>query len=265
MIGLPLEQCVKARRLIIRFFQLYTTKLWETPYAQASNQFRHSSKIRNWLADNERNLNVNKPVVLDNKLTIDAGAKIQFSESSYLIVKGSIKAEGTEGSVIELRPIKSSWKGIYIYNATDKSYMKNTTISGTTGITDGVLNLTGGMTFYRSNIFMDKCSFINSEAEDALNIVESKFEINDVIVSEVASDGIDFDFSDGLVTNSQFYKISGDALDFSGSVSKITNCKIVGVRDKAISIGEKSTVEVARCQITNVSVGVAAKDGSHNT
>ena len=140
--------------------------------------------------------------------------------------------------------------------------MKNTTISGTTGITDGVLNLTGGMTFYRSNIFMDKCSFINSEAEDALNIVESKFEINDVIVSEVASDGIDFDFSDGLVTNSQFYKISGDALDFSGSVSKITNCKIVGVRDKAISIGEKSTVEVARCQITNVSVGVAAKDGS---
>ena len=206
--------------------------------------------------------NVNKPVVLDNKLTIDAGAKIQFSESSYLIVKGSIKAEGTEGSVIELRPIKSSWKGIYIYNATDKSYMKNTTISGTTGITDGVLNLTGGMTFYRSNIFMDKCSFINSEAEDALNIVESKFEINDVIVSEVASDGIDFDFSDGLVTNSQFYKISGDALDFSGSVSKITNCKIVGVRDKAISIGEKSTVEVARCQITNVSVGVAAKDGS---
>ena len=51
-------------------------------------------KIRNWLADNEGIWNVNKPVVLDNKLTIDAGAKIQFSESSYPNCKRIYKSGG---------------------------------------------------------------------------------------------------------------------------------------------------------------------------
>ena len=75
-------------------------------------------------------------------------------------------------------------------------------------------------------------------------------------------DGIDSDFSTGLIRNSLFSNIGGDAIDFSGSKSKVHNAKFLNIKDKAISAGENSLIDLKNLKINNTGVGIASKDGS---
>ena len=62
--------------------------------------------------------------------------------------------------------------------------------------------------------------------------------------------------------NSEFSDIGGDALDISGSNVSINQAKASNVKDKAVSAGEKSTVNIENSNFNNIGVGVASKDGS---
>jgi hypothetical protein len=208
---------------------------------------------------------IRAPVVLNDKLTIEAGTRIRFSQNAYLAVKGAIIARGTAGEPIELGPVGSGWKGIYCFQASEESYLRHVTIKQTTGLVDGVLSLTGGVTFYRSDVSIDHCKFIVCGAEDALNIVHSRFNITKVVVRGTRSDAIDFDFANGIVMDSVFSQIRGDALDFSGSRARVVGAVFTDVRDKALSAGEQSVLVVKNCDASNIGVGIASKDGSKTT
>ena len=57
-----------------------------------------------------------------------------------------------------------------------------------------------------------------------------------------------------------FFNCNNDAIDFSGSVVNIKNIKINVVGDKAISIGENSSVKLNNIEIINAKIGIASKD-----
>ena len=78
------------------------------------------------------------------------------------------------------------------------------------------------------------------KAEDALNIVESKFSLSSVYINNTLSDGLDSDFSKGNVSNSQFSNIGGDALDFSGS-----NISIETTETNNINVNSKDIANIA--------------------
>jgi len=199
---------------------------------------------------------------VEGDLHISLGTSLVFSKNAYIIVKGSLIAIGGEDNPITLKAISDSWKGIYVLNADKKSHFKNVNISNLSALEDELLKLTGGITFYKSDVDFENVKINDIKAEDALNIVESKFTLNSVYINNTVSDGLDSDFSKGSVSNSEFSDIGGDALDFSGSNVSIVATEANNIKDKAISAGEKSTLTVKNSTFNNIGVGVASKDGS---
>ena len=183
---------------------------------------------------------VKKPLIIKGNLNIEKGVKLKFDEDSFLIVNGNLRAVGTVDNKIYLKANHKVWKGMYVLNGSSNSILENVVVSDTKSLSDGILSLSGGVTFYNSNIKIINSIFKKSRAEDALNIVRSNYTLDNVRIDSSISDGFDSDFSSGLIINSEIFSVNGDGLDFSGSNATIKNTNFYDVHDKAISAGESS-------------------------
>jgi hypothetical protein len=213
-------------------------------------------KAGNWQIEN--------PIVVDRNLIIDKGTKLIFGKNAYILINGgSLNINGSKDQKVILTSKDEDWKGIYVLNSTRKSFIKNSIISKLSFFKDGLLNLTGGITFYKSDVQIEDVKLSNCIAEDFLNIIQSNFLINNILIENTISDGFDSDFSSGEINNSFFFKIDGDAIDFSGSNVLVQNSVFQKIKDKAISAGEASELEITSIKANSVGVGLAAKDGSN--
>ena len=207
--------------------------------------------------------NIDHPIILDGPLTISPGTTLNFSPSSYLIVGGALTALGSKLDPITIQGQTGRlWKGIYVHEADSASQLENVVISNTNALVDGYLELTGGVTFYKSDVAIENSAFKGSQAEDGLNIISSEFTLMNTRFEDMRSDAFDSDFSQGAIRAGNFNTIGGDAIDFSGTKSWVEYSHIYNVRDKAISAGENSTVNVLGGYVKSVGVAVASKDGS---
>ena len=204
-------------------------------------------------------------------LSIPAGTTLQFDTEEGLIAHGPLIFEGSEEAniVLEGKPTEGSegeWQGIAVLNAGSTSHWKGVTIRNTTGINRPGWQLTGGVNFYRSDIYMNHCRFQGNQGEDALNIVHSKFQLDDIEIVATASDAFDADFADGTVLRGLFQDIGkaggGDAIDISGSAVSVTGTRFLNIYDKALSVGERSEMKVRDIVIDKTGTGAASKDGS---
>jgi hypothetical protein len=91
----------------------------------------------------------------------------------------------------------------------------------------------------------------------------------EVDIKNAISDGLDADFSNGVVTGGVFENIGyvggGDGIDLSGARVTITGTQFLNIADKAISVGEESYLTSSKLSIQKVGVGIVSKDGSHVT
>ena len=247
----------------------------------AKNDFTHISRTINPLANRTNLVHVpfvekhspsyvikqgmwqtNTPLVLEGDLRIEAGTTLSFGPDAYLIVKGRLVAEGTEEAPVIFQPVSAHWKGLYVLEGRKRSRLHHVVFRKTEPLHDGLLELTGGVTFYKSPVEIVDTVFKGTKAEDALNIVQSNFLLQNVTIHDTLSDGFDSDFSDGEIITSRFIDIGGDAVDCSGSHVEIDEVEFGNVYDKAISAGEVSRLTVHNSQISSVGVGIASKDGS---
>lgn len=205
---------------------------------------------------------VKSPIIINGNLIIPDNTTMSFNENSYLLVKGSVNINGNKGREVVMKSVKNKWKGIYVFEAAKESVFNNVIIQDIDFFQDGLLSLTGGVSFYKSDVQIKNSKIYNSIAEDALNIIHSKFNIDNLTIEKTNSDGFDSDFSEGTINNSSFKNIGGDAIDFSGSKVSVNNSKFDNVRDKAISSGEKSKLTLTDLSISNIGVAITSKDGS---
>ena len=124
-------------------------------------------------------------------------------------------------------------------------------------------NLMGSVNFFNTSLKLKNVEFKRISSEDAINIINSNFDIKDIYFIETGSDSIDFDFSEGIIENANFMHIGNDAIDFSGSKVLLNNAYFSSISDKAISVGENSKVELSNIFADKSYVGIAAKDGSN--
>ena len=125
--------------------------------------------------------------------------------------------------------------------------------------------LTSPITFYESDVLIDNSLFQDIQAEDMLNIVRSEFVIRDSQFDNGPSDGVDVDFADGSVLNTQISGMGNDGFDMSGSDVIMRGVRISEVGDKGISVGEKSDFKINNSTLMGNMIGVAVKDGSNAT
>ena len=199
-------------------------------------------------------------------LTILPSTTLQFKSGEGLIAYGSLNFHGTEQGPILLEGISSTWQGLVVLEANEPSHWSYVTVNSTTGIKRPGWELTGGVTFYRSDVEMDNCTFRSNEAEDTVNIIRSKFRLKDIKIINTLSDGFDSDFSEGSIEGGLFQDIGkaggGDGLDISGSQVMVNDSHFRNISDKGLSVGEQSKVKAANLIIEHVGTGAASKDSS---
>jgi hypothetical protein len=233
---------------------LLDTKIIDSPFLQKINENNFLVKKGEW--------DIAKPIIINGNLEISPGTKLNFNESSYLIVNGKLIAKGINTNKIVLTSSEESWMGIYVFEAKETSILENIVIEKTSSINHGLLQITGGITFYKSDVMIKDAILRGSIAEDSLNIIESNYLIENSIIMSSLSDAFDSDFSVGEINNLSLNDIMGDGIDSSGSNITITNLKASNIFDKAISGGEKSYINIDGCIIDNIGVGIVAKDES---
>ena len=206
----------------------------------------------------EKNLFIPK----DKEIYIYEGSTIDIIDSSFIFSESPIYMLGTTENPINLFSSDSSGEGLIFLETTKKSFLDHVNFSNFSFKSDLGRGITGAITFYESPVEIRYCSFINNNTEDALNIIRSKFFIENTTFSKNKFDAFDADFSSGIINNSYFYNSGNDALDFSGSNVELKNIFIENVLDKAISIGEKSNVSGSNIKILKSKMGLVSKDMS---
>ena len=158
--------------------------------------------------------------------------------------------------------------GVIISKTNSISKFTNTSFSYLNGINKNINLLAeqyilfGAININQSEVIFDDVEFKTINAEDALNIINSKFKILNSIFEDISSDAIDVDFGIGEILNSNFANIKNDAVDFSGSKAKLSNIEFSHIGDKLVSVGENSIVDVNDIVGKESFVGFASKDGS---
>jgi len=207
-------------------------------------------------------------------LSIPPGTTLRFGDQGMLVARGALHFRGTETAPVTLEGLprapkgdgEGTWRGIAVLDAADQSQWGHVVVRNTRGIELPGWQLTGGVTFYHSDIRIDHSRLQGHRGEDAINVISSKFAFDDLRIMDAASDGFDSDFSDGTIKGGVFERIGtaggGDAIDISDSVVTVTGSRFVDIGDKALSVGERSTMTASGLIIERAGTGAAAKDGS---
>ncbi len=126
-------------------------------------------------------------------------------------------------------------------------------------------HLTGAVTFHESDVRIESSAFTGNQAEDALNVIRGAVEIRGSSFLASAGDAVDLDFGQGIISTSTFEDTGGDALDISASKLRVSDTRFRRVKDKAISVGEGSTLIGSRLSIDEAFIAIASKDASTAT
>ena len=123
-------------------------------------------------------------------------------------------------------------------------------------------NLTGCLNFYEVDFNKINISSKNSPCEDSINIVRSNGNIDSILVNNSSSDGLDIDFSNLSIKNISATTALNDCVDFSSGNYILGTLILKKCTDKALSVGEKSVVDINRIIVDYANIGLASKDSS---
>ncbi len=207
----------------------------------------------------------------DWEVVFDSGVVINLKNGALFKIKGSLISNGKKNKpvVIKIETDTSfkdmgSWGGIFVLRGEKESLLKDTEFIGEKGKNlknrQDYYGITGCVSFYESKVKVRNALFLNMQCEDSLNIVRSSFDIENMTIKGSRADAFDSDFSKGEIRDSKFENIGNDGIDVSGTFVKVKNVFFENVRDKAVSVGEKSTLYADGVFVNGSTSGIVSKD-----
>lgn len=207
---------------------------------------------------------VNRDIVIPPGFTVFAfgGTRINLTGSSSILSQSPLFFKGLSEQPIYISSVDKTNNGMVLIGTQAESFFENVYFENLSNPSQKGWNLTGAVTFYESPVQISECKFSSNRSEDSINIIRSKFVIQNSIFTDTGGDAIDVDFGNGRVVESYFFKIGNDAVDVSGTFLDLTNIRVNGAGDKGLSAGEGSTVSAEGLEFRNVRLGLASKDSS---
>ncbi|MDA9693748.1 CotH kinase family protein [Prochlorococcus sp. AH-736-P13] len=204
---------------------------------------------------------IDKPLIIPKGylFRLKEGVKIKIIKEGLIFSESSISFEGSDANPIFISG-QENGKGLIISNVDSDSNLNHVVFDGLSAPDFSSLAISGAVNFYKSNVYLNNVKFLNSSAEDALNIFQSKFKLTNVLFHNAFSDAFDSDFSEGVISKTIFRDVGNDGLDISGSNVKIYSSQFEGIPDKAISAGEKSNLTASNINIKKAGIAIASKD-----
>lgn len=194
---------------------------------------------------------------------LTAGTRLELTKVVSKIISFSpIRFEGTKEQPIEIYSSTQKGQGILVFNTQDTSSINHCKFTGLSNPTMKDWAVTGAINFYKAPVKINNSLFADNRSEDALNIINTHFEMKNVFFSNTASDAFDGDFVEGKLTNCIFNDLGNDAIDISGSHIIVEEVIIQNAGDKGLSAGESSTMQAKQVVIKESEIAVASKDQS---
>ncbi|MFT6845699.1 MAG: hypothetical protein ACJAUV_001896 [Flavobacteriales bacterium] len=231
--------------------------------ANASIPLPHTLKNDTiWIAEGSHLLAETMTITAGKTLAFVAGTTIDITKNSKIISFGALSIKGLKDKPVKFVSSDNTGQGVVVLQAPSKSNLSYVTFDGLNTSLDRFWTLTGSVTFYESDVTMNHVTVKNNPCEDALNIIRSHFDINNLSVTGTASDGFDADYCTGIIDSSYFGDTGNDCIDVSTSEITISNITIKNSGDKGISGGEASTLHISNVSIDGAAIGIASKDKS---
>ena len=169
---------------------------------------------------------VRENLLIPSNLTviINSGQKLVLLNNSFIISDSPWIVDGTKKEIVISGLENDLGGGIMIRNSLKKSYFNNVKFSHLNGYhSNNEIVISGALNFYKTDVLLKNIIFKKTTSEDAMNIVNSKFNIKNIKFVDSKSDSIDLDFSNGSMHDAKFINIGNDAIDFSGSSVDLVN------------------------------------------
>lgn len=156
----------------------------------------------------------------------------------------------------------------------DRFLLKNGDLNGWNIVFNGIVGsnltkqrfdknlITGCLTFIDMKVNNVNIEIYNAFCEDGVNLVRVSGNVNSIKVNNAKSDAIDVDFSNLKLNKINVNNAGNDCIDFSFGDYQINSSFLGNCNEKAISVGEKSKVNIGSVNITNSIIGIASKDSS---
>ena len=227
-------------------------------------------------------------------LTVEPGVELRMLAGTAIIVNGSIHLLGESANPVNVKAHSANWNGITLNNATDSSTFQHVLIRDVHAGKNALESRTA-LSAYHSSFSLDHVTFENNKRcvyanSGSVHIANSIFDdsnngekinlqnIKNAVVEKCTFinyannfDAIDFDgIQEGIISDNHIEGGKDDGIDI-GQVNgvpcrqiKITNNFVKKVKDKGISIGERSAdILVEGNIIIESGGGIVVKDSSN--
>jgi len=188
------------------------------------------------------------------------GVTLNLRNGASLISFSALEFVGTADRPVVIRAEDAAGGGLAVITAERESVLKHVRFEDLNGPVEGTWGLTGAVTFYESPVRMTACRFTHGRAEDQLNIIRSRFALDDSRFERAESDAVDIDFGQGVIRGCTFLDSGNDAIDVSGTQVTVARCEVARAGDKALSGGESSRVAIKDLDIRDCRFGAVSKD-----
>jgi len=194
------------------------------------------------------------------EVVFPGGVTLRFGQQNVLLSYSPLSFLGSEDRPVVLTASEQTWPGLVVLDTGKPSLWQYTRVEKTRGISRSGWITTGGVTFYRSPLTLEQVSILDSQAESAINVVNSPYSFTTSEFGQSAKAAFASDYSDGEVTDCSFHDTGGDGVDIRGGHVTLQNSRLLETGGQAISSSEASRTDLIDVQIENVRVGIASKD-----
>jgi hypothetical protein len=208
--------------------------------------------------------NIDKDIIIPKGFVVycEEGTVLNLLKGSTILSYSPVIFIGNKDEEIKIISTDTTGEGFILINAKSKSEFKNVVFDNQNAPSKQGWEITGGVTFYQSDVDFENVRVSDARSEDGLNIIRSNLNMKNIIIENTYSDAFDIDFGTGKIDGLFFSNCGNDCLDISGTQITVNNIKTIDVGDKGISIGENSNAIINNVKIENAFIGVASKDKS---
>ncbi len=193
------------------------------------------------------------------KLVAKSGVLLDIKNNAKIISYSSFLFEGTEDEHILIESSDSTSEGIELINAPGSKF-NFVTFKNLPKVIDQQWPRTAYITFYESPVEFLYCNFYNCKAEDAINLIRSKFVFIECLFHKMDDDALDIDFSEGTISNCVFENCKENALDITMGKVKVKSLYINGIGNKALNVKSGTFLSGNEVQIKNAAIAISGED-----
>ena len=201
----------------------------------------------------------------EDTLIFTPGTSVKIFPGASIYVRGVLNVEGTpqEPVIFENALPGQAWGCIAFHNTDKISTISNAVVRYAGMASINGTYFTGGVSAYDATIILKHTTFDRIQADDGLNVKNSATKTIACRFIESADDAIDYDFSEGEIRDSYFYKPGGDAIDCGTANPLVYGNVVEYATDKGVSVGEASSPKIINNIIYGSHYGIAVKDDSN--